>query len=147
MHRIDWSYFEVEMQVESFRIVVDCMDEHGADADRVGGLGSSQERIKQQSSPELCPFARDLPRACPREQRQSGDWRDLWQLAPGRRHAGRCWLAVSDNRRRHHHGGALHRFWRRRLAGSAKQTAAAIHSTKPCRNQTTKGHGPLLALR
>jgi hypothetical protein len=28
------------------------MDEHGADADHITGLGGSQERIKQQSSPE-----------------------------------------------------------------------------------------------
>ena len=52
MHRIDWSYFEVEMKVESFGVLVDRMDEHGADADRVSGLGGSHKRIKQQSSPE-----------------------------------------------------------------------------------------------
>jgi hypothetical protein len=95
MHRIDWSHFEVEMQVEPFGVVVDCMDEHGADAYRVGGLGSSHKRIKQQRSAETLAL---LPSIYRKPAQQSNANRVIGETFGNSRRASsrRTLLAVSE---------------------------------------------------
>jgi hypothetical protein len=52
VHGINRCGFEIEVKIEAASVFVDGMDEQGADADGVGGLGRSHQGIKQQSSPK-----------------------------------------------------------------------------------------------
>lgn len=62
VHRINGGGFEIEVQIKPFGIFVDCMNEQGANADGLGGLGDSHERVEQQCSPQTLALLQAIDR-------------------------------------------------------------------------------------